>query len=293
MIIQNTSLSGLNIKDAYEFGIASATGGTITYVGNYAIHTFLANDTFTLISNYNANVEVLMVAGGVVYKTGVPLNTGSYTVTIGQGGTGGTSGLLTAASPGSNTTFSTYVAIGGGLGGSVQASNSSIVYSGGSGGGSVYTPQAYAGGNALQPTSSSGGLGNIGGIGNNDLYGAGGGGGAGSAGNNAGFAGIAYAGYGGGGTVNPIIGSTLGELSSGNYYIAAGGGGGGGNGALFSAGGLGGGGTGGISTGGFFKLAANASIQGSGSGGGGGGYGTYSGANGQSGCVIIRYKYKN
>ena len=39
-----------------------ATGGVITYSGNYKIHTFTSNGTFTVKQNVNA--EVLVVAGG-------------------------------------------------------------------------------------------------------------------------------------------------------------------------------------------------------------------------------------
>ena len=85
----------------------------------------------------------------------------------------------------------------------------------------------------------------------------------------------------GSGKINPISGSTQGELSGGVYYLA--GGGGGGN----QSGGLGGGGN--------FVSSANSSTNGTnGTGGGGGGHFDNGNGNiyqnGGSGVIILKYK---
>ena len=68
-----------------------ATGGTITTVGNYIIHTFTENGDFTPSSSFN--VEVLVVAGGggggggvLVIRYSTYSDSGSVTA---NGGTGG------------------------------------------------------------------------------------------------------------------------------------------------------------------------------------------------------------
>jgi hypothetical protein len=47
---------------SYTAVFAYATGGNITYNGNYTIHTFLINGTFT--PYFTGNVKALVVAGG-------------------------------------------------------------------------------------------------------------------------------------------------------------------------------------------------------------------------------------
>jgi hypothetical protein len=156
--------------------------------------------------------------------------------------------------------------------------------SGGSGGGAN---GAFAGGAALTTNIPSGSYGNSGGSGlssgNDYAWSGGGGGGANSAGGSATLTtGVIRAGNGGNGKLINITGT--------NTYYAGGGGGG----CMFTfnniagLGGLGNGGNGGSGTDG-----TNA-LNNTGSGGGGGGFAynpstDYSGGNGGSGIVIIRY----
>jgi len=42
----------------------NATGGTISYVGNYKIHTFTSSGTFTVTSGLNYSIEYLVIASG-------------------------------------------------------------------------------------------------------------------------------------------------------------------------------------------------------------------------------------
>ena len=250
---------------AYVRSTTKATGGTITYDGDYVIHTFLSDGTFTPNSAFN--VEYLIVAGG-----GGGGNAGN-------GGGGGAGGLLANGAYDKSITAQAYTivvgdggavdvqggassalgisATGGGYGGKSSSTDGGA---GGSGGGGGYTTdggsgivgQGYDGGDIV----SAG----------NPNYGAAGGGGASEDGSNG--AGT-YGGDGGDGVSNDITGSAV-------YY--AGGGGGGCNEIPDGAGGLGGGGDAGDAG------TAN-------TGGGGGGFGNLSGDAdaGGSGIVIIRY----
>ena len=251
-----------------------ATGGTITYVDGYYIHTFTGSSTFTAYQDLNA--EVLVVAGGgggggtigggggaggVIHQDSYAISTGSHTVTIGAGGIGGV-GWDNQPAPGTqggNSVFSTLTAIGGGGGSSYGTGNDGT--NGGSGGGGAHVTSAMSG---------TAGQGHDGGIG--DVNRGGGGGGA-------GYAGTAY-GVGGDGIISSISGTAT-------WY-----GGGGGNGArtgyVASSGGLGGGGTGTAAS-----TRAGDGTANTGGGGGGGGHTTSTtaqlGGNGGSGIVIVRY----
>ena len=158
--------AGIYAQDSVKGGIASATGGTITTVNGYRIHTFTSSGTFTPATN--GNVEYLVVAGG---GGGGPTATG-------MSGTGGAGGMLTGSaiftsgtaytvtvgaggavnSNGGNSSFGNIVAIGGGHG----VLRSGTATSGGSGGGggdfggvggSGTTGQGYNG--ASSPSGSS------------------------------------------------------------------------------------------------------------------------------------------
>lgn len=178
----------------------TATGGTI-YTDptspNYKIHEFTSDGTFSItLAPPIANIEVMMVggggggsyggggAGGYIYRSAFSVSVGSYSISIGSGGSRGV-----PASKGGNTTFSTLVALGGGAGGGGTFNGT-----GGSGGGGV----DGAGPAGLQPSSASGGFGNKGGdwtsFGND-----GGGGGAGSSGSVP---------SGGGGKLSDIVNSS-------------------------------------------------------------------------------------
>jgi len=254
----------------------TATGGTITEVGGYRIHTFTSNGTFTI--GIATNVEVLVVGGGggtegsggggggggVVYNAAFGVTVQAYEVTVGAGGLGCS---LNDATKGGDSIFDTITAGGGGIGrhcqtgttGNGRATN-------GSGGGNDYNNSASGIGD---------GTGGNGGTGCNDGsdYPGGGGGGAGANGGNASGG---HGGDGGNGIANSITGSSV-------YY-----GGGGGAGCRVSGtpgtGGLGGGGNGKI------YAVGEAGIANTGGGGGSGGYySTYDGGAGGSGIVIVRY----
>jgi hypothetical protein len=277
---------------------ASATGGTITYSGQYIIHTFTQNGTFT--PNRALNVEYLVVGGGGAgggYNGGGGgaggFRTGSnyavianfpVVVTIGTGGVGGSS---SSGANGANTVFGNIVAAGGGGGGTYghgtsQDESSFPGNSGGSGGGGTSKKLNIAGGLGNVPATNPS-QGNNGGSGGYNFQASdilsyrpnGGGGGAGAVGGNGYVVGNVFRGGDGG----------VGRESSlsGVSKMYAGGGGGGiqsGSGAP-GAGGVGGGGAGGDDT--HPGVAGIAST-----GGGGGGSSSYGGAGG-SGIVIIRY----
>ena len=202
----------------------------------------------------------------------------SFTVTVGAGGAGMTSGAVTPN--GSNSVFSTITSIGGGGGGG-HNENGNQAYvvgrSGGSGGGSWSSFQPGGAGTANQGFKGGDGTPGPG-------YGetTGGGGGAGAVGGNG--VGNTSNGDGGVGLSSSITGSAI--------FRAAGGGGGAGswNNLPNGVGGNGGGGNGGRST----SINGANAVANTGSGGGGGSYsGNFvtlgTAGNGASGVVILRY----
>ena len=199
--------------------------------------------------------------GGGQVKTGsLSLASGSYAVTIGNGGANGTSYGSQAANGGSTTLSlpTPIVSIGGGGGGSKGANGAS----GGNGGGGGHSNYAGAAG-------AAGGF--AGGNANGD--GGGGGGGAGTAGAS-GSAGR----NGGDGVLSSISGSAT-------YYGGGGGGGSYGNSGT-ALGGIGGGGRGGL---GNSPLAVVGTPNTGGGGGGAGEAQSNPGRSGGSGVVIVRY----
>ena len=114
-------------------GVVSATGGTITYDGNFKIHTFTNSGTFQVIdAPVGATVEVLAVAGGGgsgghyggnyeggagggggYLNSSVNISVTSYAITVGGGGAAGTQFGV----QGTNTVALGLTAIGGGYGG--------------------------------------------------------------------------------------------------------------------------------------------------------------------------------
>jgi hypothetical protein len=263
----------------------SASGGTITTSGNYKIHTFTntGSSTFTVDSlspsGFN-NIEYLIVgggggggastspgfgvaltaggggAGGTVRTGSLTItNTGSITVTVGDGGIGGFYNNQAPPNyqgppgdPGISSSFSNVSASGGG-GGPKNGINGE--QSGGSN-------DNYQGGYLSFTGSQPPGLSGAGGAGNTEN----------------GFNAVSQSlgANGGAGIASSINGTTT-------YY--GGGGGGGGTisyGSTPGTGGIGGGGT--DSTG-----SAN-------TGGGGAGFGGTNGFKGGSGIVIVRYQYK-
>ena len=185
-------------------------------------------------------------AGGLLNGNTTVSKGTQYIITVGAGGPTSTNGDATEA-------FG-LIARGGGYGGGTIGPSS-----GGSGGGGR---EGGGAGSGVTGQGNSGGSGTLPGAG-------GGGGGAGGAGAAAPSGSVA--GAGGIGRVNPISGSTVGQLSSNQLYLAGGGGGvvWGGYGGASGAGGAGGGGS--ASSG-----AANT--------GGGSGAGSFSGG---SGVVVL------
>ncbi|MEI7750050.1 MAG: LamG-like jellyroll fold domain-containing protein [Candidatus Moraniibacteriota bacterium] len=189
---------------------SAGTGGTITYVNGFVIHTFttVGNSTFVPPARVSS-VEVLVVGGGGIGGANL-----SYTNGGGAGGgvvyhptkavPGGSPIPLTVGAGGSSSSFSDIVAVAGG--------NANVV---GKNGGS--TTQSNSGGGT--------GYGNAGGAGANAT--GGGGGGAGGAGSNG------YSGTGGPGKAFDISGTSVyyagGGGGCGTVYVGTGGVGGGGN----------------------------------------------------------------
>lgn len=170
---------------------ANATGGKVTKVGDYIVHTFdtVGTGSFTLnqINRADTTFEILVVAGGgssgrgsnisgvgntkgaggggggVIYSSAYTLATGSYEVIVGAGGIVPDILPYPGAEPvsgsGFNSSLGTLVALGGGAGGTggytVTGSNFEGA-NGGSGGGTApgmlgCPSTPYATGSGLQP----------------------------------------------------------------------------------------------------------------------------------------------
>ena len=166
------------------------TGGVITTVGEYTIHTFTGSGTLVCpprVDKYGnllspINAEVLVVGGGGggssggggggSVLSGVQAVSGSMTVTVGDGGAGGA--VLTAnGTVGVASVFGTYTANGGGYGGKNAAQGGA----GASGGGGGADSAAQHAGGAATEGHAGGSSGSI-----VAPYPAGGGGGKGAAG---------------------------------------------------------------------------------------------------------------
>ena len=272
---------------AFSFS-CPATGGTITQSGSYCIHTFTTH-TGTFVPNMSMNVEVLVVAGGgggggnggggggaggLVYVPSYPVSGfAAYIIKVGDGGAGCASNTV-PGSNGSNSTFSTFTAIGGGGGASRDGGGRGQNGGSGGGGANPYTalnPSGYLSGYGTSSQGQAGGNGPSTNMGSDGC--GGGGGGAAAAGSVGGIKG----GNGGNGQLYGISGT--------NTYYAGGGGGGSTGYTPPGAGGSGGAGSGGNST-----IIATSGNAGTGSGGGGGGGApTRNGGSGGSGIVIVRY----
>jgi len=291
-----------NVADLENALYVTATGGTITTSGDYKIHTFLSDGTFTVSCGGNSkgsnSVEYLIVAGGGGGGAGGGANAGggagaggyrtdtsvsvtaqAYPIGVGGGGAGNVYGqCLTTGNP---STALSITSARGGSGGNGDGHGARVDgQSGGSGGGA--SGVQTGGGSAGNTPPVSPPQGNSGGQGGQGLkLGGGGGGGAAAVGANAT---CGAAGAGGNGSPSTINGSNV---------TRAGGGGGGGNSygsATGAAGGSGGGGSGATSASAGTAGTAN---TGGGGGGGWGHPGPFNGGNGGSGVVIIRYKYQN
>ena len=194
----------------------------------------------------------------------------NYTVTVGGGSVGATSGEGTIGTNGSDSVFNTITSIGGGGARSYNAANTPSA-NGASGGGGSYNPNRYGGAVGSPITGTQGGNGST----SPSAYGGGGGGGsldsgAGSGGGN------------GSGTNGGSGGTGLQINIDGNNYYYAGGGGGGATAGSSGFGGSGVGGNGGVNGVGYAATVNRGS-------GGGGGANNNAGAGGSSGVVILRY----
>lgn len=269
-----------------------ASGGTVTnYTANgtnWVAHIFSTVGPTSIVFDAAGNVEYLVVAGGggggtrhgggggagglLAGTTNVTAQ--SYTIIVGGGGAGGPGKPAPEASryggAGTNSSFGTIAATGGG-GGRTYSSELGHTGNGGSGGGG-------AGMNSQTGGSATSGQGNAGGNGRISEAPGGGGGGAGTAGKNAPTS--INGGDGGTGVVSSISGVAT--------YYAGGGGGGGDVGGTGGTGGPGGGGHGGDNG---VQTSQTPGTDGTGGGGGGcrGNTESFGGSPGGSGIVIVRY----
>lgn len=248
----------------------SATGATFVGTAGAGQFIYTTVGTFSLTPQYDGVVEVLVVAGGG--GGGAGNNDSGGGAIVGIPGLSGEAGY--------NSSFATYIALGGGKG-----NYKAVGGDGGSGaGGSM---RSYVGGAGLQPPSASGGFGYSGGTAAANDAGSGGGGGAGSAGGNAA---TNNGGAGGAGkNYSLIFGTAVGHSG----WFASGGGGGANSNATPGSSLIGGG-----SPGAKRGDATHAMANTGGGGGGGGAYNgtqTYSaaGGNGGSGIVIVKWDIIN
>jgi hypothetical protein len=307
-----------------------ASGGSITQVDGYRIHTFASGTSSFSVTSAptNATVEVLVVGGGgpggnglaggggggaVIHNLAFPISAGSYNVVVGaQSPQASAQSNITGSAPGRgyDSTFGNLTALGGGIGGwwdGVAGQNGGCG-GGGSGGRSNDNRGTVAGGNAQTGTNV---FANPGGIGirypanNDNAHAAGGGGGAGTPGRNwteyQGVQGADSGADGGGGYLCSIDGTARYWAGGGggscwqNSWAGRGGlGGGGGGNVANSSGLLGTGGGGALNSGG--GGATNGGDGGTNTGGGGGGssgnpWNRGPGGVGGSGIVIVRYPY--
>jgi hypothetical protein len=323
--------SGLQ-SEAPTASYICASSPCVSTVGNFKIHRFTSPGTFTVNSVGNCagsnKVQIAVVAGGgggsannggggggggIVFTpapgaSDIPVSAQGYPISIGAGGTGGTSPSSGAPS-GTNSTALSLTAIGGGGGG---VGNPCATVGQGADGGSGAGDGAYegttnpAGGAATQPTQpgSSGSLGNgnAGGAGGDTSYRSSGGGGGGAS---AGSKGSPPGGGGPGGNgldITPVFGTSPQPFYAPTNGLYGGGGGGGqidlGSSPSENGGaaGPGGGGKGGGNASGNSPSGAGATgtVNTGGGGGGGANFGGpgNNGAAGGSGVVLIRYKFQ-
>jgi hypothetical protein len=219
----------------------AATGGTVTESGGYKYHTFTSSGTFT--AEGTGAVEYLIVAGG------------------GSGGVWSEATGYADGNKGSNSSFNSQTAIGGGGGKSWNNGNNA---DGGSGGGGS--------GNRTSGGSGTSGQGNSGGAGDSSL-GGGGGGGAGASG-------------GAGNGTKHGDGGVGKQWLNGTYYAGGGGGGGSqGGGLTRGLGGNGGGGNGGAANTANPIPSSGSTNTGGGGGAGDGWYGQNHGGGGAGGYI--------
>jgi hypothetical protein len=312
---------GFGLTSAGAPNFICATGGTITESGDYRIHTFTSDGTFEIIKLAKeptyANVDYSVVAGGgsgtpnisggggaggyreshcatvsgcytaspLASATSLPVSVTSYPITVGSGGA---NGPTACSNNGSNSVFSTITSTGGGGGGQFS-SPQPTGRSGGSGGGGGGAGGSGGSGNT-PPVAPPQGNGGSNGSPDYPQLAAGGGGGATQGGQPSTNCKAGDGGDGAGTAIIPAPAANSipiggpGSDPSLRYYSGGAGGGiytlGNPN-PSYASGGEGGGGNG-QGTG---NPVATAGVVNSGGGGS-------QGANGGSGVVIIRYKFK-
>lgn len=272
------SITGLAPNLSTTGTYAAPTGGTITTVAGQRIHTFTSVGTTSITFLVPVTVQVLVVAGGgggggcgtnnqtgggggageLYYNSSYSIAPGTYTVTVGAGGTRGLGSGTSGGTPtnGSDSIFGTIDCNGGGRGGA----NGGGLDNGGSGGSGGGSSRSGSGGASVKTAAGSGNSGgDSGGSLSGGTAGGGGGGGAGGAGAAAG-GGNSSSAAGGAGLSNSISGAAV--------TYAAGGSGGSRNGSADGA--------------------AGTNNRGNGGQGGDGNTAT-NGGNGGSGIVVISY----
>jgi hypothetical protein len=284
--------------------VAYSADGFTDDTAGWRYHGFTSSGTFTIHSG-TFQVEYLVVAGGgagskahqtnvcggggaggyrnscsvpgelsggnTSVESAITLGPGTYTVTVGAGGTCAQTTSNTLGTSGSNSSFHTITSIGGGRGGYFEPGTGA---SGGSGGGAGSyngsATQNYSGG------SGTSGQGFAGAAYNGGTNGGGGGGGGGASQTPAARGSNTTGGVGGNGLYSAISGAS--------YPRAAGGAGSGWQDASGGTGGIGGGGNAGTNS-----TNGTSGTVNTGSGGGAAKGATYAG-NGGSGVVIVRYR---
>jgi hypothetical protein len=254
-----------------QWNLFTATGGTITYLDDYAIHTFLNSGAFHTLS-LMGDVSVLIVGPGGKGSGG----TNTYSDHNSGGGGGGGKVIETSITLSANTSYDVSV----GLNNTGQVISQpkmnwskfgTICASGG-------FPSYWSTGGSNNKAGGASGNNFAGGSGNTTRLTAGGGGGDSSVGKDGMSSSPDYSGNGGEGIYSSISGITIGY----------GGGGGGGNRNNPVGTNSYGGGSGGNKINGF-DASAN---TGGGGGGGGANDPATNGGLGADGIVIIKYKYK-
>jgi hypothetical protein len=289
----NTTASLYGIGGTGNGWAPKATGGVISKIDGYYVHTFTASGTFTPTASLT-NVECLVVAGGGggggasagtyggsgggaggYRESSASLTTGtSYAVTVGAGGSGGASAGSFGTS-GTNSVFNAITSNGGG--GGVGSGFDHPGVAGGSGSGGSGNNQLGGAGNTPATSPSQG---NNGGTSNGSApnYGTGGGGGANAVGVNGTST---VGGNGGAGKSSSITGTSVARAGGGGGGLSYGG---------TPGSGVNGGGNGGTGTGG----AGSSGTTNTGGGGGGASApissgGPFAGGAGGSGIVVVRY----
>jgi hypothetical protein len=295
---------GVNTGQTRSFSITcvapSLTGGTLSSDSTHYYRTFTESGTLA-VSNASVSLECLAIggggaggyttsgwsgggggSGGAAYHSGLSFPIGNYSVLIGQGGPGPTTGQSSNRGPNGGdsslaTSSSTIIGYGGGGGAGYNGAYTTGA-TGGSGGGGEHTAGTSS---ATQGAGGTAAYGNIGGAGNQGTN-SGGGGGLGSAGQ------TSSPGNGGAGLNTWSTWATATSTGVGGFF---GGGGGGGTDTLENNGGSGGSGGGGNGGNGAGSSGTSGTVNTGGGGGGRGSYrrGTGVGGSGGSGIVIVRY----